>query len=168
MCRLVFHDDMPFRYAYWQPQTWPSRMAWFMGPTWCPSGADRTQVGPILAPWTLLSGKICGDTTSFTHNVISGRWPKNIFYRHTVLNTACTSNHTDASHLACLARRRLHFYTVALRITRQIVRASIGKIYVLDRSKYIRIMFFTTSTFVIYGHTAVNHNKHILVWFLFF
>ena len=27
-----------------------------MGPTWGPSGADRTQVVPILAPWTLLSG----------------------------------------------------------------------------------------------------------------
>ena len=27
-----------------------------MRPTWGPSGADRTQVGPILAPWTLLSG----------------------------------------------------------------------------------------------------------------
>ena len=26
------------------------------GPTWGPSGADRTQVGPMLAPWTLLSG----------------------------------------------------------------------------------------------------------------
>ena len=28
----------------------------FMGPTWGPSGADRTQVGPMLAPWTLPSG----------------------------------------------------------------------------------------------------------------
>ena len=28
----------------------------FMGPTWDPAGADRTQVGPMLAPWTLLSG----------------------------------------------------------------------------------------------------------------
>ena len=27
-----------------------------MGQTWGPSGADRTQVGPMLAPWTLLSG----------------------------------------------------------------------------------------------------------------
>ena len=27
-----------------------------MGPTWGPSEADRTQVGPMLAPWTLLSG----------------------------------------------------------------------------------------------------------------
>ena len=28
----------------------------FMGPTWGPRGDDRTQVGPMLAPWTLLSG----------------------------------------------------------------------------------------------------------------
>ena len=33
-----------------------SRIARFMGPTWGPSGADRTEVGPMLAPWTLLSG----------------------------------------------------------------------------------------------------------------
>ena len=26
-----------------------------MGSTWGPSGADRSQVGPMLAPWTLLS-----------------------------------------------------------------------------------------------------------------
>ena len=31
-------------------------IARFMGPTWGPSVADRTQVGPMLAPWTLLSG----------------------------------------------------------------------------------------------------------------
>ena len=29
----------------------------FMGPTWGPSRANRTQVGPMLAPWILLSGK---------------------------------------------------------------------------------------------------------------
>ena len=27
-----------------------------MGPTWGPTGTDKTQVGPVLAPWTLLSG----------------------------------------------------------------------------------------------------------------
>ena len=37
-------------------QNKPSLIARFMGPTWGPSGADRTQVGPMLAPWTLLSG----------------------------------------------------------------------------------------------------------------
>ena len=31
-------------------------IARFMGPTWGPSGADRTQVGAMLAPWTLLPG----------------------------------------------------------------------------------------------------------------
>ena len=33
-----------------------SLIARFMGPTWGPSGADRAQVGPMSAPWTLLSG----------------------------------------------------------------------------------------------------------------
>ena len=33
-----------------------SLIAKFMRPIWGPSGADRTQVGPMLAPWTLLSG----------------------------------------------------------------------------------------------------------------
>ena len=31
-------------------------IARLMGPKWGPSGADRTQVGLMLAPWTLLSG----------------------------------------------------------------------------------------------------------------
>ena len=30
-------------------------IASFIGPTWGPSGADRTQVGPMLASWILLS-----------------------------------------------------------------------------------------------------------------
>ena len=33
-----------------------------MGPIWGPSGADRTQVGPMLAPWTLQSGTITNIT----------------------------------------------------------------------------------------------------------
>ena len=33
-----------------------SQITRFMGPTWGSSWADRTQVGPMLAPWTLLSG----------------------------------------------------------------------------------------------------------------
>ena len=34
-----------------------SLIARFMGPPWDPSGADRTQMGSMLAPWTLLSGE---------------------------------------------------------------------------------------------------------------
>ena len=33
-------------------------IARFIGPTQGPSGGDRTQVGPLLAPWTLLSGTV--------------------------------------------------------------------------------------------------------------
>ena len=39
----------------------------FMEPTWGPSGADRTQVGPMLAPWTLLSGYLWNYV--YTYNV---------------------------------------------------------------------------------------------------
>ena len=33
-----------------------SLIARFMGPRWGPVGTDRTQLGPMLAPWTLISG----------------------------------------------------------------------------------------------------------------
>ena len=33
-----------------------SKIARFMGPTWGPPWAGRPQVGPMLAPWALLSG----------------------------------------------------------------------------------------------------------------
>ena len=40
-------------------------IARFMGSTWGPSGPDRTQIGPMLAPWTLLSGTICFPVCSY-------------------------------------------------------------------------------------------------------
>ena len=36
----------------------PAQTAKFMGPTWGPPGSCRPQMGPMLAPWTLLSGSI--------------------------------------------------------------------------------------------------------------
>ena len=33
-----------------------TQIAKFMGPTWGPTGSCRPQMGPMLAPWTLLSG----------------------------------------------------------------------------------------------------------------
>ena len=33
-----------------------SQISRFMGPTWCRPGSCRPQMGPMLAPWTLLSG----------------------------------------------------------------------------------------------------------------
>ena len=61
-------------------------IARFMGPTWGPSGADRTQLGPMLAPWTLLSGNLWGSqwwpswyrymTTQFSKSDM--KWCQNI------------------------------------------------------------------------------------------
>ena len=34
----------------------PYQIARFMGPTWGPHGSCRPHMGPMLAPWTLLSG----------------------------------------------------------------------------------------------------------------
>ena len=45
-------------------------IAKFMGPTWGPSGAERTQVDPILAPWTLLSETLCDKLTWSLWNLI--------------------------------------------------------------------------------------------------
>ena len=64
---LNFCDSIDFIWRKtWRPwqSTTPMYGAWhqwsliarFMGPTWGPAGAGRTQVGPMLAPWTLLSG----------------------------------------------------------------------------------------------------------------
>ena len=48
-------------------------IARFMGKTWGPSGSDRTQMGPMLAPWTLLSWKVrvTNGLVTSKHTVIS-------------------------------------------------------------------------------------------------
>ena len=57
-------------------------IARFLGPTWGPSGADRTQVGPMLAPWTLLSGGVFQ-----LHEISVVEWKKmQIFIHITNLN----------------------------------------------------------------------------------
>ena len=41
-----------FKLSFWEM----SQIAKFMRPTWGPPGSCRPQMGPMLAPWTLLSG----------------------------------------------------------------------------------------------------------------
>ena len=81
-----------------------SLIARFMGPAWGPSGADRAQVGPMLAPWTLLSGFI-RRLLSLTY------WQKEPVYIYIYmcvcvcvcasmgLNRLCATNHTSHSIL---------------------------------------------------------------------
>ena len=78
-----------------------SLIARFMGPTWGPSGADRTQVSPMLALWILLSGLflsgnqlgICISTWVFvfdtTHHKCSTtiqNKPYNNIYKHIIIS----------------------------------------------------------------------------------
>ena len=42
-----------------------SQIAKFLGPTWGPPGSCRPQMGPMLAPWTLLSGIRCNINNSW-------------------------------------------------------------------------------------------------------
>ena len=47
-------------------------MTRFTGPTWGPPGADRPQVGPMVAPWTLLYGTHCNECwRMFEHEMLS-------------------------------------------------------------------------------------------------
>ena len=64
----MFEDHCPFDSCVWNTtsiysilycRSVRSLMARFKGTAWGPSGADRTQVGPMLAPWTLPSGIDC-------------------------------------------------------------------------------------------------------------
>ena len=58
-CYHKFHDTID-RCSSFSPSlhddVMTSEIARFMRPTWGPPGDNRTQVGPMLAPWTLLSG----------------------------------------------------------------------------------------------------------------
>ena len=53
----VLHFVQPWWSARQSTQWKTNQIAKLIGPTWGPSGAVRTQVGPMFAPWTLLSGK---------------------------------------------------------------------------------------------------------------
>ena len=45
-----------------------TQIAKFVGPTWGPPGSCWTQMGPMLAPWTLLSGKLTLGISWFCDN----------------------------------------------------------------------------------------------------
>ena len=64
-----------------QPPKKRHLIARFMGPTWCPSGADRTQVGPIHDTG---GGTSVGNTL---HLALNRKW----FYRLTLPVDACST-----------------------------------------------------------------------------
>ena len=88
--------------------SWKSLIGRFMGPTWGPSGADRTQVGPMLAPWTSLSGMLstllalCEGNPPFPGNAshkVSVKHSIGVFLLLLLLLLAC-KNHCKTSWVA--------------------------------------------------------------------
>ena len=73
-------DALPGRMA----KTLPALIARFMVPTWGPSGADRTEVGLILVPWTLLSGWLSGGTDHTSHICSQKPENKGIYFLSTI------------------------------------------------------------------------------------
>ena len=59
LCLDSYRSVSPVRDRIWDHHCrclyMSSMRARIMGPTWGPAGADRPQMGPMLAPWTLLS-----------------------------------------------------------------------------------------------------------------
>ena len=52
----------------------PTQIAKIMGPTWGPPGSCRPQMGPMLAPWTLLLGYSCYWRWPPWHGAVWQRW----------------------------------------------------------------------------------------------
>ena len=52
------HSPTPTTRHWVLPLQWATQIARFMGPTWGPPGPCRPQMGPMLVPWTLLSGNM--------------------------------------------------------------------------------------------------------------
>ena len=82
-----------------------SLIARFMGPTWGPSGADRTQVGPMLAPWTLLSGITCACSFVIWNDPVHCVYQ--IWYFCHIINLKCESifHQYYKIHLSILAAK---------------------------------------------------------------
>ena len=99
------YSNGPQNYHKW------SLTARFMGPIWGPSGADRTQVGPMLAPWTLLSGQDPGGPHVGPMNfVIWASWPERtsppsfVMIKQSVIGNKTAEGIYHHGHRGCQAK----------------------------------------------------------------
>ena len=99
-----------------KPQNYStSLIARFMGTTWGPFGADRTQVGPMLAPWTLLSGfmSIYRDSSEiFFKKIYFFHWNNYFFLCNvmTFLFSVPCCGAVDAYPFCDISRKYWHYY----------------------------------------------------------
>ena len=66
-----------------------THIAKFMGPIWGPPGSCRPQIGPMLAPWTLLSGD-WGNPSAFAIDMLGFRtYGPCVKYKRYYCNSVC-------------------------------------------------------------------------------
>ena len=65
-----------------------SQIAKFMGPIWGPPGPCRPQMGPLLAPWALLSGILWRHDTTILESLF-GTWLSRRQYQTHIHTTHC-------------------------------------------------------------------------------
>ena len=87
-CLLDFLVQCFKRFSNWRifveiPATLIAR---FIGPRWGPSGADRTQVGPMLAPWTCYFGRF---GQYIRYQTRAYRWQYSIFPKSVITFMIC-------------------------------------------------------------------------------
>ena len=67
-----------------------TQIAKFMGLTWDPSGSCRPQMGPMLAPWALLSGKFWQPSRhSWQFNISAGSRTVHVVYCQVSVSLWC-------------------------------------------------------------------------------
>ena len=114
---VLIHDEMKLKFIYIDkralgdyPLAGPiilthiydailSLIARFMGPTRGPSGAKRTQVGPMLAPWTLLSGISQGHNQSAHWVWVNSVMPDETIWHHRIYRQVSNIRRTKFQHL---------------------------------------------------------------------
>ena len=67
-----------------------AQIARFMGPTWDPPGSCRPQMGPMLAPWTVLSGSAC--VISPSTKLQQTHWSTNCVHNFRDVQQICINN----------------------------------------------------------------------------
>ena len=124
----------------------------FMGPTWGPSGTDRTQVVPMLAPWTLLVGLVQSWDAKVTTPSLKCGMKLLIHCNHTSLEMN-QQLHPTSSRACCLSMLELkliHAYKSGrANILKVILTSKMISVYgirgvavphILDISIYIRFI----------------------------
>ena len=132
----------------WSDKSEPTQIAKFMGPTWDPPGSCQPQMGPMLAPWTLISGYILQlrDLIWFLIRL----WHGNTFH---TLPALCEGNHNGN----VLCNQLWHHPQNINRASQCVKIVFISIIYGFIMSCKKLCVIWSFGAYVIHGLTGLTH-----------